>query len=97
MGWRRSAVPGASPALAFTAAVTATAWTDGRVVGCGADRSDQGRARRQPVPRRGPSQGVGAVALRRHSDLVAPGASADARARPAGPWPCRLTTRPTQP
>src|SRR5690348_11603341 len=54
---------------------TATAWADGRVVGCRVGRSDQGRARRQPVPWRGPSQGLGAVALRRHTDLVAPGAS----------------------
>src|SRR5690349_3190873 len=76
---------------------TATAWTDGRVVGCRVGRSDQGRARRQPAPWRGPSQGVGAVALRRHTDLVAPGASPDARARPAGAWPGRLTARPTQP
>ena len=57
----------------------------------------QRRARRQPVPWRGPSQGVGAVALRRHPDLVAPGASPDARARPAGARPGRLTARATQP
>ena len=56
-----------------------------------------GRTRRQPVPWRGPSQGLGAVAARRHTDLVAPGASPDARARPAGAWPGRLTARPTQP
>src|SRR5690242_7551168 len=48
-------------------------------------------------PWRGPSQGVGAVALRWRTDLVAPGTSPDARARPAGARPGRLTARSTQP
>ena len=43
------------------------------------------RACRQPVPRRGTSQGVGAVAPSRDPHLVAAGAPAHARERPAGP------------
>src|SRR3954466_1416898 len=44
----------------------------------GADDGDPGRARREPVPRRGAPQGVGQIASGRDPHLVAPGAAADA-------------------
>ena len=65
--------------------------------GRGAGGGDPGRARRQPLPRRGPPQGLGPAAPRRRAHLEAPGAAADARARPARPLAGRLAARPAQP
>src|SRR5262252_4216016 len=58
---------------------TAAARTNRRDVRRCADGGDPCRAGRQPVPWRRPSQGLGTVATLRHPELVAAGASIDAR------------------
>src|SRR3954469_25519439 len=94
-----SVASGASPARPSTAIAS-------RPAAAGAGRADAGRrapgggpggAGGQPVPRRGPPQGVGEIAPRRRPHLPAPGAAADARARPARPLAHRRAARPPQP
>ena len=65
--------------------------------GCGAGRGDPGRARRQPLPRRGLPQGLGQAAARRRPHLQAARAAADGRTRPARPLAGRPAPWPAQP
>ena len=57
----------------------------GSIAGCGAAGCDPGRLRGQPLSWRGSPQNLGEAAHEGRSDLPAPGAAADACARPARP------------
>ena len=71
----------------------ATAWSGRTDAGRGAGRGDPRIARCESLPRRGSSQGLGAVALRRHPQLQATRAPSDAGAWLAGAEPGRAAAR----
>src|SRR3954452_24335557 len=88
---------GLPPPLPGAGRPTGSAGSVRTVAGRGAGRGDPGRSLRQPVPRRGPPQGLGPVAHRRGAYLQAPRLAANARTRPARALARRRAAGTTQP